>query len=801
MSTMAQDLRYAARTLRQSPGFTIAAAMTLALGVGANTAIFAVVNAVMLRPLPYDHADRLVRIWESNTAVNRPTSSVSHPNFLDWRVEATAFDALAATVNNSFTSTSAQGAEVIRGSGVTADFFRMLQVQPALGRTFSADEDRVGGDVRVAVVSDGFWRRRFAADPSIVGRQIPLDGASYMVVGVLPSSFTWDAVDVFVPLAPNPARSRGDRQLSVFGRLADGMSMERAQGELANIAAALANTYPAANEGWSARVALLYDALIPASVRESLVFLLGAVALVLLIACANVANLLLARASARHRDMSIRVALGASRGRIVRQLFAESVLLALLAGAIGAALGAATTRLLVAYGPAGVPRLGEASFDVRVMLFALAISMTTAIVFGLVPALHVSRHTLAETLRDATRGSSGGPGRQRWRAALTIAEVALSVALLIGAGLLLRSVWRLQDVNPGFDTRPLMMARVALPEAAYPTRDARAALFERLLAEIQTVPGVVSAATSSAVPLSGRNTMTEVYVPGAESSGRAQASADWRLVSPGYFATMGIALRGRDFSTQDRDTAGSLIIISETMARELWPNLDPIGRTVRLATLGNRVRTIIGVAGDIRSARLDAEPRAMVYYSTVEFNGLNPTSLVWRSAVDPASQVAAVRDVVSRIDPRMPFFEVRALDDLVTDSFASRRFNMYLLGAFASVALLLSAIGLFGVMAYLVSQRTREIGVRLALGADRRAIFQLVLGRGLGLALVGAMLGVGGALWLTQAMQGLLFSVSATDPGTFIAVPMLLLLTAAVACYVPARRAMRVDPVVALRAD
>ena len=803
LESVSQDVRYGLRALRTSPGFTAVAAITLALGVGANTAIFSVVNAVMLRPLPYVEADRLVRVWESNHRFERPRSSVSIPNFFDWRAQVSAFESLAAVSNagGSFAATFSEGAELVRGAAVTAEFLPVLGVTPVLGRNFLADEDRLGGDVRVTILTEGFWKRRFASDPSILGRRISLNGRNYSVVGVLPGSFTWGSgIDLLVPLAPDPSSSRGDHRLTVIGRLRVGLTIDQAQTELAGIAAALASQYPASNEDWSVQTASFYDWLVPAAARDSLVILLGAVGLVLLIACANVANLLLARAAARHKELSMKVALGAARWRIIQQVLTESLLLSLVACAAGIAGGAAAMRLLVTYGPSNVPRLDEASFDLTVILFALTVSVTTAFVFGIVPAIQVSRTGPAATLQDATRGSIGGTGRQRLRATLTVVEVALSVALLIGAGLLLRSFQSLQEVDAGFSVTPLMTMRVALPSVTYPNARVRGAFYERLLTEIGTLPGVLSAAASSSVPLAGGNTVTEVQLPREKGRADRQPSADWRVISPEYFATMGITLRGRDFSLQDRESSVYTTIISETMARQYWPNQDPIGQTVILSSLGNRERTIIGVAGDVRHFGLDTEPRPMVYYSTVEVGGL-ASSVVWRSAVDPASHVAAVRDIVHRLDPAVPLYDIQSLTDLLSVSLAPRKFNMYLLAVFAGVALLLAAIGLFGVTAYLVSQRTREIGVRLALGADRRAIFRLILGRGVALAATGAVIGVAAAFWLTQAMQSLLFSVSAADPGTFVVVPALLVLVALVACYVPARRAMRVDPVTALRAE
>lgn len=803
LESVFQDMRYGLRGLRKSTGFTTVAALTLALGVGANTAVFSVVNAVMLRPLPYADADRLVRVWQSNHRVGRPRSSVSIPNFLDWRAQVHAFESMAAISNagGSFAATFSDGAELVRGATVTAEFLPVLGIMPALGRNFLPHEDRFGGDVRVAILTEGFWKRRFGSDPSILGRRIPLNGHSYTVVGVLPGSFSWGSgTDLLVPLGPDPSSSREDRRLTVIGRLRDGVTIDQAQTELAGIAAALGSQYPTSDVGWSVDTASFYDWLVPDAARDSLVILLGAVGLVLLIACANVASLLLARAATRQRELSMKVALGAARWRIVQQVWTESLLLSLVACAAGIAGGAAAMRLLVTYGPTNIPRLDEASFDLTVVLFAIAVSVTTTFVFGIVPAIQVSRTSPAATLQDATRGSSGGAGRQRMRSALTVAEVALSVALLIGAGLLLRSFWTLQQVDAGFSVTPLMTMRVALPSVAYPNARIRGVFYERLLTEIRALPGVLSAATSSSVPLAGGNTVTEVELPGEKGSRDRQPSADWRVISPGYFETMGIALRGRDFSERDRESGGYTTIISETMAREYWPNQDPIGQTVILSSLGNRERTIIGVAGDVRHFGLDTEPRPMVYYSTVEVGGL-ASSVVWRSAVDPASHVAAVREVVARLDPTVPLYDIQSLTDLLSVSLAPRRFNMYLLAVFAGVAVLLAAIGLFGVTAYLVSQRTREIGVRLALGADRRAIFRLILGRGLALAVSGAVIGITGAYWLARTMQTLLFSVSATDPGTFVAVPALMVLVALVACYLPARRAMRVDPVAALRAE
>jgi putative ABC transport system permease protein len=797
-----EDVRYATRSLSHSPGFTVVAVLTLALGVGATTAIFSVVNAVMVRPLPWPQADRLIRVWESNPEGGWPQFAHSFPNFLDWRAQQTRFETLAAFGGATFALTTADGAELVRGLAATADFLPLLRVTPALGRNFTADEDRPGGHTTVVLLGDGFARRRFADPRAALDQTLVMNGRTFTVIGVLPASFQWGAtpVDILVPLVPDPARNRADHRTSVFGRLRDGATLDEARAELAAIAAALAQQYPDSNRGWGVRAATFYDWLIPEESRSALIVLLGAVAIVFLIACANVTSLLLARAATRQKELSIRVALGAMRFRILRQLLTESLLLALLAGLVGLGVTAAAIRLLVAFGPDGVPRLDEVSFDRNVLAFGLALAALSSLIFGLVPALHATREQPSATLHDAARGNTGGAARQRLRSLLTVGEVALSVALLIGAGLLLRSFGRLQAVEPGFEAERLMTLRLNLPGTSYPTSDHHIAFYRRLLDDMRSQPGLVAAATTSSAPLSGSNTSSSVVLLHRQAAQGEQLSADWRLVSPGYFAAMGIPLRGRDFTPGDRaDTP--VAIISETMARRFWPNEDPLGRSVVLRSFGDEPLTIIGIAGDVRSAGFESDPAPMTYGPALTYGGWNPMTVVWRSATDPATHLNAIRDAVRRIDPAIPIFDVRTLDEMVANSFGPRLFNTYALGIFAVVALMLAALGLFGVMAYLVAQRTREIGVRLALGAERRDIFRLIMGRGLALTLAGAAIGVTAAFWLTRLMSGLLFSVSATDPRTFVAVPAVLVGVALLACYVPARRAMRVDPVRALRAE
>jgi putative ABC transport system permease protein len=808
MTNTLQDLRYAARALRKSPGFTAIAALTLALGVGATTAIFSVVNAVMLRPLPFTEPDRLVRILESNVERGWTTFGVSHPNFLDWRAQSRAFESLAATSNAGFTWTANGEAEVVPGQSVTATFLPTLKIAPALGRNFLDEEDRPGGNTRVVLLGDGFWRRGFGADPAVVGRTITLNSQPYTVVGVLPPTFRWgNNTDLLAPLAPDPARNRADHRLSVIGRVAAGSSIDRARVELETIAARLGQQFPESNKGWGVVVNSFYDWLIPETTRRSLLVLLGAVALVLLIACVNVVNLLLARASGRQRELSIRVAMGASRRRVVRQLLFEASLVAIVAAAIGIATAFAATRLLVALGPGSVPRLDEISIDARVFGFAILVAVSMMLIFASVPAIHAARQDPQDGLRADGRSVTSGSGRRRIRAALTIGEVALSVALLIGAGLLMRSFAQLQQVDPGFSVSGLMTARVSLPASVYPTAASRRAFHERFLDDLRGRAGIEAAAISSGPPLSGDFTGGDVRLP-TQSNDEA-GSAAWRLAGPGYFAALGIPIRGREFTMQDAIGGPPVAIISAALARKYFPNEDPLGRTLLMRSFTEDPHTIVGVAGDVRTFGPEADAGFVFYGSATQYAAWNPMMLVWRPAAPkprsgeggPARSADMVRASLRSIDANVPISAIQSMDTLIDRSMGPRRFNLYLLGAFAAVSLALAAIGLFGVMAYLVAQRTREIGVRLALGATRGEVFRLILGRGLALAAIGAAGGVGAALWLTRVMETLLFSVSRTDPITFVAVPAALIAVAGLACYLPARRAMTVDPVVTLRGE
>ena len=799
-----QDARYAARALRRTPGFTAVAVFTLALGVGATTAIFAVVNAVVLRPLPYAESDRLVRFWESNPARGWPTFSVSHPNFLDWRDQARSFEHLAAAANASFTAADGGDAEVLRAFAVSVDFLPALGVTPVLGRNFRAEEDRPGGNTRIAIIAHGFWQRRFNGDRAIVGRSVTLDNRQYEIAGVLPESFGVAGIrpDLIVPLAADPARPRGDHRLVVIGRLRPGIAIDEARAEMQMLAARLAQQFPNSNEGWSVLIRDFYEWLVPPETTRSLAIMMGAVVLVLLIACGNAASLLLARASARHREFAIRSALGAERSRIVRQWLVESLLLGMMAAVAGIGLAWLTTKVVLAGAPTVLPRLDQLSIDATVVLFGIAASLAAAMLFGLAPALQAARQ-LGEGLKDGARGATGGRTRQRLRAGLVVAEVALSVALLIGAGLLMRSFWRVQQVNPGFNVEQTATMRITLPRTTYDTPQKSRQFYENLLPAIAALPGVEAVATSSGVPLTTAGTSTELTIPGKTLPDGAQASATWRNVSPGFFKTLGIPLRGRDFEPADSPTDGSparrVTIVSEDLARRYWPGEDALGKTVVIHSFGELEYTVIGVAGNVRSFGLETDAPPAVYASALTFSQWNPMSLVVRSAGNPESHVPAIRAAVRALDPRVPLYDVDLFTNMLSNSMGARRFNMYLLACFAAIALALACVGLFGVLAYLVAQRTRDIGIRMALGATRADVFRLILGHGLGLAVLGCLLGVAGGFGAGRLLSGLLFSVERHDLLTFVSVPVVLLAVALLACYIPARRAARVDPLIALK--
>ncbi|MEK6406541.1 MAG: ABC transporter permease [Acidobacteriota bacterium] len=798
-----QDLRYGLRLIRKNPGFSAVVVLTLAVGIGANTAIFSVVNAVMLRSLPFKDPDRLVRLNESNPERGWPTFSVSHPNFLDWRDQNQTFEAMAATTGASVNLGAAGEVEVVRGSAVTVDFLTVLGTSPLMGRNFLPEEDKPGGNTRVVMLTYGSWQKRFGGDRDVVGKTLTLNDNIFTIVGVLPESFAWSSgsnFEILMPLAPDPARPRGDHRLLVIGKLKEGVSREQALSDLNTIAARLADQYPESNKGWLVSGQSFYDWMIPEPIRRSLLLFLGAVVVVLLIACSNVANLMLARATARQKEISIRIALGASRLRIASQLLVEALSLAMISGIAGLGVAWLATKALKALDSGDVPRLDELSMDGRVLGFSLLISLVTGVLFGLAPAIHAARTNLNEMLKEGGRSVTGGRVRQRIRNLLVTVEVGLSVALLVSAGLLLRSFWRLQDVNPGFKTDHLLTMRINLPRTRYQDNARAWGFYKRLVEETGAVPGIQSVGVTSGVPMGGGNTATQIQIEGKPPApDGSKPSADWRIVSTGYFATMGIPLRGREFDERDTEDSQPVTIISDEMARRYWPDEDAIGKLVVLFSFSNKPCTIVGVAGDVRSLALDSDPNPMVYVSTGIAATWNPMNLVIRTSGEPAAQVSAVRSTLGSIDPNVPVYDARTVDELLSNSLGSRRFTMFLLGTFAAVALLLACVGLFGVMAYLVSQRTHEIGVRLALGARPRDVFRLIIGRGMALAAGGSVLGLAGAWAIGRFLESMLYQIKPSDPITLASAPLLLLAVALLACYVPARRAMRVDPMVALR--
>jgi putative ABC transport system permease protein len=798
-SQLAADLLHGVRLACKNPGLTAAVLVTLALGIGANAAVFTILNTVLLRPLPYAEPDRLVRVWESNPQRGWPQFSASQPNFMDWCSQSVSFERLAASTSRGMNLTVNGEAERIPGMAVSHGFFPMLGVKPALGRGFRPEEDAPGSGERVVLMTRGLWQRRFGGDPAIIGRTIAVDDVPHTVIGVVPE-FYWRPFELFVPLRADAAGDRSDHRLSVYGRLKPGVVLSQAEVELRGLADRLARQYPDTNTGWTVSLQAFFDWTVPGESRRALYVLLGALALVLLIASANVAGLLLARATARRREIAIRAALGASRWRLIRQLLAESLMMSVIGGALGLLLAQwGIDALGVAAGDA-VPRADEISLDLRVLLFTLGVSLVTGILFGLAPALQATRVDFHSTLKE---GGTGGAARQRARNALVVAEVALSLVLLVGVGLLLRSLVALLDVKPGYETSNLLIARITLPETRYPSAKEFAAFHERLRERLRGLPGVEAASTASGLPMDGNNTVMEVHVDGAGAAADGQhPSADWRLVAPGYFRTMGIPiLRGRDLDERDftpdtRDLRG--VVINEELARRLWPGQDPIGREFHPWNARNPAVAVVGVVGDVRLTALDTTPEPAVYMNSNQ-GVWNPMQIVVRTKGDPSAFAGLLRAEVRALDPGVPVARVRTMDEVIDQSTASRRFMMTLLAIFASVALLLSGVGLFGLMAYLVSQRTHDIGVRMALGARRRHIFGLVLGHGMLLTALGLGAGLAAALAFARLMRSMLFGVGAHDPLTLIATMLVLVLVALLACCVPARRAVRVDPIVALR--
>jgi predicted permease len=807
METLWRDVRYGIRMLWRSPGFTAVALLTLALGIGVNTAIFSFVHAILLRPLPYPGSERLVFLTEWSEQV--PNMSFSVANFQDLRDQNRVFEALFAARGQNYVLTGEGEAERLAGRQVTAGFFETLGLTPIVGRAFTPEEDRPGAEP-VALLGEGLWLRRFGGDPAVVGRRLVLDGEPYTVVGVLPDTLhsTFRRAEVWTSLGRLFDRYGGEEKrgnhpgIYVLARLQPGVDVARARTDVKGIAERLATEHPETNARQSMTLEPALQTLV-GPMRPVLLVLLGAVVLVLLIASANVANLLLARAAVRQKEIAVRSALGAGRRRVVRQLLTESVVLSLAGGALGLGVGVAGIRALRLVLPDGAPRIHEVSLDATVLAFTFAVALVTGVVFGLVPALQTSRVDSAETLKEGRRTASGGRGPRRMRAALIIAEVSLALVLLVGAGLLLKSFARVLAADPGFEAGGALTMTVSLPRATYEEKEAQAAFFERVLERLAAVPGV--AAYGSTAPLLG-SWQTSFTVEGRPEPPPGQApSTDITRISPGLVRAMGMRLvRGRDFTERDRADRPDVCIVDETMAETYWPNDDPLGKRIRIGSgpgADGPWLTVVGVVAHVKNYGVDQDSRVETWVPYLQ-NPLGFATLVVRTTGEPTRVAAAAREVVRSVDPQVPVFSVRTLADVVAEEYVAKRVAAQLLGAFAVLALLLAAIGIYGVMSYAVAQQTRDIGIRVALGARQTDILGMVLGQGLRLAGLGVLSGLALAYALARglgaALGSMLFNVSATDPPTFSAVPVLLAAVAAVACLLPALRALRVDPIRAL---
>jgi len=802
MMTLWQDIKYGVRMLVKSPGFTIVALMVLALGIGTNTSIFSVVNGVLLKPLSYPGAERLVWFEGINPHRGISDSSLSMPDYLDWQSQTDAFESMTAFFQGGIILTSEDAEpERIPRAVVTASFFPTMGVNPVQGRAL-LKEDELSGSAPVAVLSHGLWQRRFGANPNVVGNRITLGGRSVTVVGVMPIGFEYPAkVQIWMPLRTDPNERRDNRYLQVLARLKPTATLDGAQSQIDTLSARLRQQYPETNEGWSARLKSLRD-WTTRDVRTSLLLLLGAVGFVLLIACANVANLLLARASARRKEIALRTALGAGRWRIIRQLLTESSLLAALGGAVGLTLSILLTRLLVAISPADVPRLDEIGLDARVLGFTVGVVGLVGLLFGLAPALQASKTDLNDVLKEGGRGSSEGHWRNRVRALLVVSEIALSLLLLIGAGLLVKSFVLLRDVNPGFDAQNVLTMRVSLPGARYKEPQQQASFFRELTERVKALPGVEAAGATLTLPLGGTDfSVGRSFIREGRPLTTEEASdSDYFVVTPDYFKTMRIPVKtGRSFT--DRDTAETppVVVINERIARRVFAGEDPIGKRITVWRDEKFAREIIGVVGDVKSSRLDAETGYQIYVPHAQDAGWGALSLAVRTKGEPEALTSQVRGAILSIDKNQPAHDIKTMDDVFSASVANTRLVVLLFGVFAMFALLLTSIGLYGVIAYSVAQRTREIGIRLALGAQTKDVLRMIITQGMILALIGAGLGLAGAFAATRVMRNLLYGVSATDPLIFIGVALLLTVIALLACYIPARRATKVDPLIALR--
>jgi predicted permease len=817
-----QDLRYAFRAFLKNPGFTCVVILSLAIGIGANTAIFSISNALLLHPLPYKDSSRLVILWNRSPGLGITQDWFSPAQYFDIKASHDAFDQLAIAIGGNFNLTGQGDPERVGVIRISSNLLPMLGAQPIAGGLFLPAEDSPGR-AATSVLTYGMWTRRFGSDPQMLGKSIIINGLPYEVVGILPKSFSLprevlpilygtDHADLFIPLplAPNAAEIRDHEDYNILGTLKPGVSVASAQGEMDALTARLRHEHPAIyppNGGLTFGIVPLLEQVV-GDARRPLVILLAAVGFVLLIACANVANLQLSRAVARQKEIAIRTALGAGRARIVRQLLTESISLALCGGALGILLSAWAIQWIRVLGPKSIPRLAEIGINTEALLFTLLLSFFSGVLFGLAPALRLGRTDLHSSLKNESRGSAGtgsvwGRGNNL-RGLLVISELALSVVLLIGAGLLIRSFAHLQNVQPGFNPKNVLTYELTMTGKKYADKPTTLNTYRQLFENLERLPGVTAASAVSPIPMSETFAWGPITVEGRTPlAGENFINADERIVAGHYFQAMEIPLlHGRFFDDHDNLTSPSVAIVDEYMAQQLWPNADPVGKRIRNGGLDTTSQwiTVVGVVGRIRQYALDTESRIAFYLPQTQYvtRGMN---VVLRSSTDPASMTSAVKSATHAVDPDLPLYDVRTMAQRVEISLARRRFAMLLLGLFAALALALATIGIYGVMAYLVNQGTREIGIRMALGATERNILNLIVRKGMALALGGVFIGLAAAFALTRLMRTLLFGVNSSDPATFLAIALLLAAVALLASYIPARRAARIDPMISLRSE